>query len=147
MGFGFPAAIGAQIADKDSTVVAIVGDGGFQMTMQEMSLLQERGLPVKIIIVNNQALGMVRQWQEKFYDKRYSHSIIDTQPDFVKMAEAYGLHGYKMENIQEIDRELGDILNNDKPAVIDCRVVQQENVYPMIAPGKGSHEMIGVSKP
>ncbi|AKG04752.1 acetolactate synthase, large subunit, biosynthetic type [Salimicrobium jeotgali] len=147
MGFGFPAAIGAQIADKDSTVVAIVGDGGFQMTMQEMSLLQERGLPVKIIIVNNQALGMVRQWQEKFYDKRYSHSIIDTQPDFVKMAEAYGLHGYKMESIQEIDRELGGILNNDKPAIIDCRVVQQENVYPMIAPGKGSHEMIGVSKP
>ncbi|SDJ17594.1 biosynthetic-type acetolactate synthase large subunit [Salimicrobium halophilum] len=147
MGFGFPAAIGAQIAEKDSTVVAIVGDGGFQMTMQEMSLLQERGLPVKVIIVNNQALGMVRQWQEKFYDERYSESIIDTQPNFVKMAEAYDLNGYKFESVQEIDEKLADVLNDDKPAVIDCRVVQQENVYPMIAPGKGSHEMIGVMKP
>ncbi|SFG46949.1 acetolactate synthase, large subunit [Halobacillus alkaliphilus] len=144
MGYGFPAAIGAQLADLESTCVAIVGDGGFQMTLQELSVLQERGLPVKIIIVNNQALGMVRQWQEKFYDGRFSSSIIDTQPDFVKLAESYQIPGYFIDSPKTLEEVLPDILANDKPAVVDCRVLQSENVYPMIAPGKGLHEMIGV---
>ncbi len=146
MGYGFPAAIGAQLADMDSTVVAVVGDGGFQMTLQELSVLQERKLPVKILIVNNQALGMVRQWQEKFYDKRYSESIIEVQPDFVKLAESYQIPGYKLETQQEVEEMLPKILNDPHPALIDCRVLQTENVYPMIAPGKGLHEMIGVKR-
>ncbi|ASF39039.1 MULTISPECIES: biosynthetic-type acetolactate synthase large subunit [Halobacillus] len=144
MGYGFPAAIGAQLADMESTCVAIVGDGGFQMTLQELSVLQERGLPVKIIIVNNQALGMVRQWQEKFYDGRFSSSIIDTQPDFVKLAESYQIPGYFIDSPKTLEEVLPGILADDKPAVVDCRVLQSENVYPMIAPGKGLHEMIGV---
>ncbi|MCA1011644.1 biosynthetic-type acetolactate synthase large subunit [Halobacillus halophilus] len=144
MGYGFPAAIGAQLADMESTCVAIVGDGGFQMTLQELSVLQERGLPVKVIIVNNQALGMVRQWQEKFYDGRFSSSIIDTQPDFVKLAESYQIPGYFIDSPKTLEEVLPDILADDKPAVVDCRVLQSENVYPMIAPGKGLHEMIGV---
>ncbi|MFQ3543949.1 biosynthetic-type acetolactate synthase large subunit [Halobacillus rhizosphaerae] len=146
MGYGFPAAIGAQLADMESTVVAVVGDGGFQMTLQELSVLQERKLPVKILIVNNQALGMVRQWQEKFYDKRYSESIIEVQPDFVKLAESYQIPGYKLETQEEVEEMLPKILNDPHPALIDCRVLQTENVYPMIAPGKGLHEMIGVKR-
>lgn len=146
MGYGFPAAIGAQLGDLSSTCVAIVGDGGFQMTLQELSVLQERRLPVKVIIVNNQALGMVRQWQEKFYEERYSESIIDTQPDFVKLAESYQVPGYRMDSQQEVEEKLPSILADDQPALIDCRVLQKENVYPMIAPGKGLHQMIGVKQ-
>ncbi|MFD2924119.1 biosynthetic-type acetolactate synthase large subunit [Halobacillus naozhouensis] len=146
MGFGFPAAVGAQVADPDAKVIAVVGDGGFQMTMQELSLLQERKLPVKVLIVNNQALGMVRQWQESFYDKRYSHSIIDTQPDFVKLAESYQIPGYRLDSRDQVEEILPSVLNDPHPAVIDCRVMQEENVYPMIAPGKGLHEMIGVKR-
>ncbi|WP_085507898.1 acetolactate synthase large subunit [Thalassobacillus devorans] len=144
MGFGFPAAIGAQLAAPEDKVVAVVGDGGFQMTLQELSLLQEMKLPVKVIIVNNQALGMVRQWQESFYEKRYSESILSTQPDFVKLAESYNIKGMRIESQQDLEERLPEALSNDEPVVVDCRVLQQENVYPMIAPGKGIHEMIGV---
>lgn len=144
MGFGFPAAIGAQLAAPNDTVIAIVGDGGFQMTLQELSILQERKLPVKIIIVNNSALGMVRQWQESFYDKRYSESIFAIQPDFVKLSEAYEIKGAKIDNQKELAEKLPELIAYDGPVLIDCRVLQQENVYPMIAPGKGIHEMIGV---
>ncbi|WP_028782592.1 acetolactate synthase large subunit [Thalassobacillus devorans] len=144
MGFGFPAAIGAQLAAPDDKVVAVVGDGGFQMTLQELSLLQELNLPVKVIIVNNQALGMVRQWQESFYEKRYSESILSTQPDFVKLAESYNVKGMRIESQQDLEERLPDALASNEPVVVDCRVLQQENVYPMIAPGKGIHEMIGV---
>lgn len=144
MGFGFPAAIGAQLAKPNDPVVAIVGDGGFQMTLQELSLLQERGLPVKVIIVNNGALGMVRQWQEKFYDERYSQSLLQVQPDFVKLAESYSIKGYKIETQEQLINTLPEIMDYNGPVLMDCRVLQLENVYPMIAPGRGSHEMIGV---
>lgn len=144
MGFGFPAAIGAQLARPDDLVIAVVGDGGFQMTLQELSILQERRLPVKIVIVNNQALGMVRQWQETFYSQRYSESIFKIQPDFVKLAEAYQIKGVKLETQEEFKAQLPELLASDEPVLIDARVLQQENVYPMIAPGKGVHEMIGV---
>lgn len=144
MGFGFPASIGAQLAKPDELVVAIVGDGGFQMTLQELSILQERRLPVKIIIVNNAALGMVRQWQEKFYSERYSESIFSIQPNFVKLAESYEVKGVKIESQADFKSQITDLLNHDGPVLIDARVLQQENVYPMIAPGKGLHEMIGV---
>lgn len=144
MGFGFPASIGAQLAKPDELVVAIVGDGGFQMTLQELSILQERRLPVKIIIVNNAALGMVRQWQEKFYSERYSESIFSIQPNFVKLAESYEIKGVKIESQEDFKSQITDLLHHDGPVLIDARVLQQENVYPMIAPGKGLHEMIGV---
>lgn len=144
MGFGFPAAIGAQLAKPEDRVLAIVGDGGFQMTLQELSVLQERQLPVKIIIVNNGALGMVRQWQEAFYDKRYSESLIGTQPDFVKLADSYGIEGIKIDSQEHFMEVAPEYLTNDKPCLLDCRVLQQENVYPMVAPGKAINDMIGV---
>ncbi|WP_208588103.1 biosynthetic-type acetolactate synthase large subunit [Gracilibacillus suaedae] len=144
MGFGFPSAIGAQLAKPNDTVIAIVGDGGFQMTLQELSILQERGLPVKVIIVNNQALGMIRQWQEAFYSERYSQSIFNIQPDFVKIAEAYNIKGLKVSTQEEFIKALPGIFDYQGPVVVDARVIQQENVLPMIPPGKGINEMIGV---
>lgn len=144
MGFGFPAAIGAQIARPEAIVVSIVGDAGFQMTLQELSLLTELNLPVKIVLLNNQSLGMVRQWQETFYEKRYSQSLIPIQPDFIKLAESYGIRGVKVTNETEADLLFKELLNDRHPTLIDCRVNQTENVYPMIAPGRGLHEMIGV---
>ncbi|MED1471316.1 MULTISPECIES: acetolactate synthase large subunit [Bacillus] len=144
MGFGFPAAIGAQLASPESTVVAIVGDGGFQMTLQELSVIQERNLPVKIIIVNNGALGMVRQWQELLYDNRISESLLPVQPDFVKLADSYSIRGMRIDTQEELIAALPDVFAYDGPVLLDCRVLQQEKVFPMIAPGKGLHEMIGV---
>lgn len=144
MGFGFPAAIGAQIAEPEKTVVSIVGDAGFQMTLQELILLTELQLPVKVVILNNESLGMVRQWQETFYEKRYSQSLIPNQPDFIKLAESYGIRGYQATTEVEAKRILEQTLNDKYPVVIDCRIHSGENVNPMIAPGKGLHEMIGV---
>ncbi len=144
MGFGFPAAIGAKLARPKETVVAIVGDAGFQMTLQELSLLQELRLPVKVVILNNKSLGMVRQWQETFYEERYSQSLVPVQPDFVKLAAAYDIDGYKVETMEEAERVFKQAFKSDGPVLIDCRVIQQESVYPMVAPGKGLNEMIGV---
>ena len=144
MGFGFPAAIGAQLAKPHERVVAVVGDAGFQMTLQELSLLQEFRLPVKVVILNNQSLGMVRQWQQTFYEERYSQSLVHVQPDFVKLAQAYEIQGYKVETMEEAEKVFAEAFSSDEPALIDCRVVQLENVYPMVAPGKGLNEMIGV---
>ncbi|KAB7704926.1 acetolactate synthase large subunit [Bacillus aerolatus] len=144
MGFGFPAAIGAQIAFPDDTVIAIVGDAGFQMTLQELGLIAELNLPVKIVIYNNEALGMVRQWQETFYEERYSQSLLPCQPDFVKLAEAYGIKGYSVSTEEEAESVLRETLNSREPVLIDCRIKPKEKVYPMIAPGAGLHEMIGV---
>jgi acetolactate synthase-1/2/3 large subunit len=146
MGFGFPAAIGAQLGFPDDLVIAVVGDGGFQMTLQELSVIHERNLPVKVMIVNNQALGMVRQWQETFYDKRYSESIFPANPDFVKLAESYGIRGIKVDDEAEVPGMLEDVFSYNGPVVVDCRIAQGEKVYPMIAPGKGLNEMIGVTK-
>ncbi|MFD2445512.1 acetolactate synthase large subunit [Bacillus sp. CGMCC 1.16607] len=144
MGFGFPAAIGAQLAEPDATVVSIVGDGGFQMTLQELILLKEWELPVKIVIVNNGSLGMVRQWQETFYEKRFSHSIFSFQPDFVKLAESYGVRAVRVKTKEEAERVFSKVLMDRLPVLIDCCVNPNEKVYPMVAPGKGLHEMIGV---
>jgi len=146
MGFGFPAAIGAQLGAPDDLVVSVVGDGGFQMTAHELSIIYERNLPVKVVIVNNNALGMVRQWQESFYDKRYSESVFSTNPDFIKLAESYGVRGIKIDREDDVVSTLKDAFAYNGPVVIDCRVAQETCVYPMIAPGKGIHEMIGVKK-
>ncbi|MBW8348860.1 acetolactate synthase large subunit [Bacillus sp. IITD106] len=146
MGFGFPSAIGAQLADPDKTVVAVTGDGGFQMTLQELSVIKELNLPVKVVIINNKCLGMVRQWQQTFYDERYSHSLIPNQPDFIKLAEAYGIKGYIATTEEEAKAVFEEALNTREPVLIDCRVIEAENVYPMVAPGTGLHEMIGVGE-
>ncbi|WP_274310325.1 biosynthetic-type acetolactate synthase large subunit [Solibacillus daqui] len=147
MGFGFPAAIGAQFAKPDKKVISIVGDAGFQMTNQELALLNEFNLPVKVVIINNSCLGMVRQWQETFYEERYSQSLMPIQPDFVKLAEAYGIKGVRIEKLSEAEEMFAEAINSDEPVVIDCRVKQLVSVFPMVAPGKGLHEMIGVKKP
>ena len=144
MGFGLPSSIGAQIADKDAIVLSISGDGGFQMCSQELALIRELNLPIKIIIFNNQALGMVRQWQEFFYESRFSHSKESVQPSFVKLAEAYGIKGYQISKIEDADKILDEVLHNREPVVLDFRIDPNENVYPMIAPGKGLHEMVGM---
>lgn len=144
MGFGLPAAIGAQIAEPNELVVAIVGDAGFQMTLQELSVLKEHKLPVKVLIMNNEALGMVRQWQDEFYKKRYSHSLLSCQPDFVALAAAYGLKGVRIEDPLKLKEQLQEALSYDEAVVIDCRVLQSEKVMPMVAPGKGVHQMEGI---
>lgn len=146
MGFGFPAAIGAQLGAPNDLVVSIVGDGGFQMTFQELSVVKEKKLPVKTIIVNNQALGMVRQWQETFYEERYSESIFMENPDFVKLAESYGIRGMRVESEKDVPLVLQEVFAFEGPVVVDCRVEQKTCVYPMVAPGKGIQEMIGVRK-
>ncbi|RIV19525.1 acetolactate synthase large subunit [Alicyclobacillaceae bacterium I2511] len=144
MGFGLPAAIGAQLGAPDRTVVAIVGDAGFQMTLQELSVLAESQLPVKVIIFNNHSLGMVRQWQELFYEGRYSETLLSNQPDFVKLADAYHIPGFRVEGEEDFARALQAGLATDGPVLIECRINPEENVFPMVAPGKGIHEMVGV---
>lgn len=146
MGFGFPAAIGAQFAFPEKKVVSVVGDAGFQMTLQELALLKEFDLPVKIVILNNSCLGMVRQWQETFYEERYSSSLIPVQPDFVKLAEAYGIKGCLIDDPEQLESQLSEAILSDEAMLIDIRVKQLELVTPMVAPGKGISEMIGVTK-
>ncbi|HDR7308400.1 TPA: acetolactate synthase large subunit [Bacillus cytotoxicus] len=146
MGFGLPAAIGAQIAKPTELVVAIVGDAGFQMTLQELSVLKEHSLPVKVLILNNEALGMVRQWQDEFYQQRYSHSLLSCQLDFVTLAQAYGIKGIRIQDPLRAKEELQAAMTLDEPVVIDCRVLQSEKVMPMVAPGKGVHQMEGVKR-
>ena len=146
MGFGFPAAIGAQFAFPDEQVIAVVGDAGFQMTLQELGLLQEFNLPVKVIMLNNACLGMVRQWQQSFYDERYSSSLMPVQPDFLKLAEAYDVKGFIIDDPATAKAQLQEALDYDGPVLVDCRVKQLELVTPMVAPGAGLAEMIGVEK-
>ncbi|WP_339208021.1 acetolactate synthase large subunit [Bacillus sp. FSL R5-0432] len=144
MGFGLPAAIGAQLADQEATVVAILGDGGFQMTLQELAVIRELNLPVKVIVLNNHSLGMVRQWQEIFYEERYSHSKFSEQPDFIKLSEAYGIKGIRISSDEEAKEKLEEALTSREPVFIDVNVARDEKVFPMVAPGKGLHEMVGV---
>jgi len=144
MGFGFPAAMGAAVAYPNRTVVAIVGDGGFQMTSMELATAVDQKLPVIIAIMNNGYLGMVRQWQELFYGGRYSSSDLNSSnPDFVKMAESYGAVGYRASTPEELDIVLQKaMLVKDRPVVLDIFVTKEENVYPMIPPGAAVHEMV-----
>lgn len=144
MGFGFPAAIGAQMAQPDLPVIAVVGDGGFQMTLQELSVLQEHRLPVKIFVLNNASLGMVRQWQSFFYNERHSESLLPVQPDLQKIAQAYDIKGLSAESPYEAEMAVREALDTDGPVLVNFHIPEGENVYPMIAPGKGLHEMVGV---
>lgn len=141
MGYGFPAAIGAQIAFPDKLVIDIAGDGSIQMNIQEMATAVQYNIPVKIVILNNSYLGMVRQWQELFYDKRYSHTEMIHQPDFVKVAEAYGMTGLRATKPEEVETILKKGLETPGPVLMDFRVSREECVYPMVRPGGAIHEM------
>lgn len=144
MGYGIPAGIGAQFAHPDKTVVVFVGDGGFQMTNQEFAILNEYGLNVKFILMNNQSLGMVRQWQETFHDKRRSASVFNQQPDFIKLAEAYGIAGTRIAVNETLVSDLEAAFSQEGPQLIEVMVSTSEHVLPMIPPGKANHEMMGV---
>jgi acetolactate synthase-1/2/3 large subunit len=142
MGFGLPAAMGAQLALPDQLVVAVVGDGGFQMTNQELATAVQYDLPVKVLIMNNGYLGMVRQWQEMFYDRTYSEVDISVAPDFVKLAEAYGAKGFRAEHPSELREVMEAALKCEGVAVVDVVVEKEENVFPMIPAGADARNMI-----
>ncbi|WP_042502037.1 biosynthetic-type acetolactate synthase large subunit [Thermaerobacter marianensis] len=142
MGYGLPAAIGAQLARPDARVLCIDGDGSFQMNVQELSTLAELGLPVKVFIINNRAHGMVRQWQDLFYGQRLSASVFEHQPDFVKLAEAYGIAAFRITHPDELAGTVREALARPGPVVVDCVVRQEENVLPMVPPGAALREMI-----
>jgi acetolactate synthase I/II/III large subunit len=135
MGYGFPAAIGAQIGKPDAVVFDIAGDGSIQMNIQELATAVQQKVPVKVAILNNKFLGMVRQWQEIFFNKRYSNTCIECQPDFVKVAEAYGAHGIRVEKPKEVRPAIEKALAINGPVFIDFHIDREENVWPMVAPG------------
>ena len=143
MGFGLPAAIGAQVANPNKKVLAVVGDGGFQMTFQELMLIKEYNLPVKIFIINNSYLGMVRQWQELFHEKRYSSVDLSYNPDFIKIGEAYGIKSIQLKNKKDLKKNLKKILESDEAVLVECIVEKEENVYPMRPAGKDVSYIVG----
>ncbi|CEO70919.1 acetolactate synthase large subunit [Streptococcus pneumoniae] len=143
MGFGIPAAIGAKIANPDKEVVLFVGDGGFQMTNQELAILNIYKVPIKVVMLNNHSLGMVRQWQESFYEGRTSESVFDTLPDFQLMAQAYGIKNYKFDNPETLAQDL-EVITEDAPMLIEVDISRKEQVLPMVPAGKSNHEMLGV---
>jgi acetolactate synthase-1/2/3 large subunit len=142
MGYGLPAAVGAQAAHPGSLVIDIAGDASVQMTMQELSTAIQYDLPIKVFILNNQWMGMVRQWQELLHGRRYSHSYSDSLPDFVKLAEAYGGLGLRAEHPDELDAKILEMIDSPRPVLFDCRVENAENCFPMIPSGKAHNEMI-----
>ncbi len=143
MGFGLPAAMGAKVGCPDKQVVALVGDGGVQMNIQELATLAQDQIDVKVFIMNNGYLGMVRQWQELFWDRRYSHVDMGNYPDFVKLAEAYGSTGFRFTDKTTLVEDMKRALATPGPVMVDVRVTAEENVYPMIAPGQPARDMVG----
>ena len=142
MGYGLPAAVGVQIAHPDKLVIDIAGEASILMTMQEMSTAVQYNLPIKIFILNNQYMGMVRQWQELLHEKNYSESYSEALPDFVKLAEAYGCKGIKAENPDELDTKIKEMIGHNGPVIFDCHVDPAENCFPMIPSGKPHNQMI-----
>ena len=142
MGFGLPAAIGVQIANPGKLVIDIAGEASVLMTMQEISTAVQYKLPVKIFILNNEYMGMVRQWQELLHEKNYSESYTAALPDFVKLAEAYGCVGIRANKPSELDEKIKEMINIDRPVIFDCRVDKMENCYPMIPSGKAHNQML-----
>jgi acetolactate synthase I/II/III large subunit len=143
MGFGLPAAMGAKVGCPDETVVCIAGDGSVQMNMQELATCAQDGIAIKVFIMNNGYLGMVRQWQELFWDKRYSHVDMGSYPDFVKLAEAYGATGMRFTDKNTLVDDMRTALATEGPVLVDVRVTQEENVYPMIPSGQAARDMVG----
>jgi acetolactate synthase I/II/III large subunit len=142
MGYGLPASIGVQMAHPKSLVIDVAGDASVLMTMQEMSTAVQYRLPVKIFILNNQYMGMVRQWQQLLHGNRLSESYMDSLPDFVKLAEAYGAVGMRAEKPGELDEAIREMIKVDRPVIFDCRVASLANCFPMIPSGKAHHEML-----
>ena len=143
MGFGLPAAMGAKIGCPNQDVVLIAGDGSIQMNMQELAACSQEGIDVKVLIMNNGCLGMVRQWQELFWEKRYSHVDMGDYPDFVKLAEAYGATGVRLTDKSTLVDDIRAAIATPGPVVVDVRVTEEENVYPMISPGMPARDMVG----
>ncbi len=142
MGYGLPAAVGVQVAHPNKLVIDIAGEASVLMTMQEMSTAVQYSLPIKIFILNNEYMGMVRQWQELLHDKNYSESYTAALPDFVKLAEAYGCVGIRATSPEELDDKIIEMINTDRPVIFDCRVDKQENCFPMIPSGKPHNQML-----
>jgi acetolactate synthase-1/2/3 large subunit len=143
MGFGLPAAMGAKVGRPEETVVCIAGDGSVQMNMQELATCAQEGIAIKVFIMNNGYLGMVRQWQELFWDKRYSHVEMGQWPDFVKLADAYGATGLRFEDKNTLVSDMKEALATDGPVLVDVRVTREENTYPMIPAGQPARNMVG----
>jgi acetolactate synthase I/II/III large subunit len=143
MGFGLPAAMGAKVGCPDQTVVCIAGDGSVQMNMQELATCAQEGIAIKVFIMNNGYLGMVRQWQELFWDKRYSQVDMGQWPDFVKLAEAYGATGIRLEDKGTLVADMKEALATEGPVLVDVRVTREENTYPMIPAGQPARNMVG----
>ncbi|WP_417451941.1 thiamine pyrophosphate-dependent enzyme, partial [Kordiimonas sp.] len=142
MGYGLPAAVGAQIAHPDRLVIDVSGEASFQMNLQELGTIAQYELPVKIFIMNNEYMGMVRQWQDLSYDGRRSHSYSESLPDFVKLAEAYGIKGIVVEDPAKLDDAIQEMINHDGPVLMDCRVAKMENCFPMVPAGAAHNEML-----
>ncbi len=142
MGYGLPAAVGVQIAHPDKLVIDIAGEASVLMTIQEMSTAVQYNLPIKIFVLNNQYMGMVRQWQELLHEKNYSESYSEALPDFVKLAEAYGCKGIKASDPNELDFKIKEMVNHNGPVIFDCQVDPNENCFPMIPSGKAHNQMI-----
>ena len=142
MGYGFPASVGAQFAFPDKKVIAVAGDASLQMNIQELATVVANKLPIKVVILNNRYLGMVRQWQELFYNNNYSSTNMEAQPDFVKLAEAYGAEGYRIEKAEDMRAVLEKALASPNPAFIDVVVEREENVYPIVPAGAALDEML-----
>jgi len=143
MGFGLPAAMGAKVGRPDETVVCIAGDGSVQMNMQELATCAQEGVAIKVFIMNNGYLGMVRQWQELFWDKRYSHVDMGQYPDYVRLAEAYGATGMRFEDKRTLVSDMKEAIATDGPVLVDVRVTREENTYPMIPAGQPARNMVG----
>jgi len=142
MGYGLPAAVGVQMAHPGALVIDIAGEASVQMTMQEMSTAVQYNLPIKIFILNNEYMGMVRQWQQLLHGGRYSHSYSEALPDFVKLAEAFGCLGLRATKPAELDAKIQEMIDSPKPVLFDCRVDPAENCYPMIPSGAAHNDMI-----
>jgi len=142
MGYGLPAAVGAQIAHPDRLVIDVSGEASFQMNLQELGTIAQYNLPVKVFIMNNEYMGMVRQWQDLTYDGRRSESYSETLPDFVKLAEAYGIKGMHVEDPAKLDAAIQEMIDHDGPVIMDCRVAKIENCFPMVPAGAAHNEML-----
>jgi len=146
MGFGLPAAMGAKVGCPDQIVFDVAGDGSFQMNSQELATLVLNDIPVISVILNNGYLGMVRQWQDLFYDRKYSHTNIENSVNFVKLAEAYGALGILVEKKSELKEAVQTAIKSGRPTVIDVRVDREENVYPMVPAGASINEILDERK-
>ena len=144
MGYGIPAGIGTKFGKPNDSVVVFVGDGGFQMTNQELAILNQNNLDIKFVLLNNQSLGMVRQWQEKFFNERRSQSVFQEQPDFMKMAEAYGIGSKKITDPTTLEKDLQEAFATAGPMLIEVMICNKEHVLPMIPAGMPNDQMLGV---